>query len=547
MDWIGEEKVDLDPLATESMIAPGPDRYEVDWSVQPVTDQELEDFGIIRASGLFDSEFYYNMYPDVATYRRNALQHYVQCGAIEGRDPNPRFNTLRYVRLFGMRLPAGKNPFADFIQNGSDDDIFEQGLLKAFSAGSLRLGIERLKQFPMFCEQNYLELNRDVAGALLSPVHHAMVYGFAEGRSILNKRKVSLELGLVSAEIPAVSRKPVALQAPPSRIGVFYNSGGNGFIREIADDLVSWLHSAGLPGELLDETSSVEGRPPCCIFVAPHEFFHLGAGRDWILDEVISRSFMLNTEQPQTLWFDRGMPFILMSRGVIDICVQNGVLFAGCGVPALHMNSEIAPPTTHLLAEDASHPLVRVLSPRLREAPNADMAFSDRPLDISFFGGSSGKRDAFFTRNAAFLSDYECYLYYRRFEGPHTNSKRDGVLGRLASHVTGHSKISLNIHRDEYGFFEWHRIVKIAMAGGSVVVSEPCLPHPVFKPGEHFFEEAGRHMPDLIEWLIHSPDGRAKAEQVRRAARDRIYDEALRGTHRMQLQRFVLTNWADTP
>ena len=497
--------------------------------------------------GLFDSEWYYSTYPDIAIYKRNALQHYVQCGAAEGRDPNSHFNTLRYVRLFGRRLSSGKNPFADFIENGSDDDIFEQGLLQAFSAASLRSGIDRLARFPMFSEQHYLDLNRDVAGGLLPPVHHAMVYGFAEGRSIMNKRKVSLELGLVSAEIPAAPKKPVGLRVPPSRIGVYYNSLGNGFIREIAGDMVAWLHSAGLPGELLDESSSIEDRPACAIFVAPHEFFHLGDGRNWTLDEVVSQSFMLNTEQPQTLWFDRGMPFILMSRGVIDICVQNGCLFSQAGLPALHMNSEIEPVETHLLAEDASHPLVRVLPPALRAPPPADTPFAERAFDLTFFGGSSGKRDAFFTRNAAFLSNYHNFLYYRRFEGPHTNSKRDGVLGRLASHVTGHSKISLNIHRDEYGFFEWHRIVKIAMAGGAVVVSEPCLPHPLFKPNEHFFEETGRHMPDLIEWLIHSPEGRDKAEAVRRAASAKIYDEELRAAHRMQLQRFILANWTDAP
>ncbi|MDT8870873.1 hypothetical protein RAA17_06200 [Komagataeibacter rhaeticus] len=52
--------------------------------------------------------------------------------------------------------------------------------------------------------------------------------------------------------------------------------------------------------------------------------------------------------------------------------------------------------------------------------------------------------------------------------------------------------------------FEWHRIVKGAMANGSVVVSEPCLPHPVFRPGIHFLEETGRHIPNLIEWLLHA-------------------------------------------
>ena len=74
----------------------------------------------------------------------------------------------------------------------------------------------------------------------------------------------------------------------------------------------------------------------------------------------------------------------------------------------------------------------------------------------------------------------------------------------------------LNIHRDDYGFFEWHRIVQQGMVGGSVVVTEPTLPHPLYKAGVHFFEETGRHIPNLLEWLFKSNDGQDAAGKVQR-------------------------------
>jgi hypothetical protein len=188
--------------------------------------------------------------------------------------------------------------------------------------------------------------------------------------------------------------------------------------------------------------------------------------------------------------------------------------------------------------------MVRVLPKAARAVPRPQASFADRPIDISFFGGTSSHRETFFVRNARFLADHECYLYYRRFEGPHTDSRRDGVLSRLAGHVTAHSKISLNIHRDDYGFFEWHRIVKLAMAGGSVVVSEPCLPHPLYKPGVHFFEETGRHMPDLLDWLLKTKDGRARAEKVRAAALGVVTDAAIHKRHHALLRAFIAAHSA---
>ncbi|MGI4807563.1 MAG: hypothetical protein ACRYF2_05580 [Janthinobacterium lividum] len=543
MDWTASETII--PQQGSSANTEITARFEVDWIAHPMSEQQLEDFAVINMSGKFDYDWYYEQYPDVVESKRNGIQHYVQHGAAEGRHPNGVFKSNIYLARTGNAVAAGKNSFAEFLRTGSEDDLFEHGLLDAFTATSLRTGIARLRRLPIYSDADYLRMNHDVGAGGLPPAQHALTFGFPEGRCVFDKRTISLALGVVS-DANFRTDRPVAVSAGamPQTVGIFFNSLGNGFIREIAEDLVLSFHNMGVDARLLDETSDPDSRPACCIFVAPHEFFHLGRGSDWATDEIVSQAFMLNTEQPQTLWFDRGAPFLLMCRGVIDICDQTAMLFASAGMPALHFNSEIAPVSRWLHDDDEDHPLVRVLPPRARATPDPSRSFGDRPIDISFFGGTSAHRDGFFCRNAQFLSDFRCFLYYRRFEGPHTSSKRDGILSRLGGHVTAHSSISLNIHRDDYGFFEWHRIVKIGMAGGSVVVSEPCLPHPLYKPGIHFFEECGRHMPDLMDWLLRTGDGRAKAEQVRVAALKLVHDEAAVSCGRMQLRTFISENWS---
>ncbi len=506
-----------------------------------LTDVEIEDMAVIQESGLFDEAWYYKHHPDVAATRVNGIAHYIKHGAAEGRNPTGFFDTKRYRKLKGGSIPAWQNPFAHYILYGSEDDLFDRGMLTAFSVKSLRAAVSRLTRLPIYSDADYLKLNRDIVSADVTPSAHALVYGFPEGRAVFDKGAVARGLGrLAQVDVDAdATVVETAQDALPPAVDVYFNSLGNGFIREIAEDLVASLVAAGINAKLLDQQSDINARAPASVIMAPHEFFHLGDGRKWARDDVIRQSFMFNTEQPQTIWFERGVPFMLMSLGVIDICSQIATMFGEAGLPALHFNPEVVATAEWLLPDDMDHPLVRVLPKAARAAPRPDTVFDRRPIDVSFFGGTSSHRETFFVRNARFLADYECFLYYRRFEGPHTNSKRDGVLSRLGGHVTGHSKITLNIHRDDYGFFEWHRIVKLAMAGGSVVVTEPCLPHPIYKPDVHFFAETGRHMPDLLDWLLKSDEGRVRAEQVRSNALAAVYDAGIVGRHHAQLRAFI--------
>lgn len=397
---------------------------------------------------------------------------------------------------------------------------------------TIETAVSRLRRFALFNERDYLRRNEDVKDGGYDPHRHFLQAGAFEDRNTVDPEELARVMSsfmLMDNVAKSVARPADDFSALPGliaaipHIGIYVSSHGNIFMDEIAGDLARDLRSVGVRVNVFDETSSIDDRPPVCLFVAPHEFFVLGKGRQWVRDDVLATAFMFGTEQVQTKWFNLALPFILMSRGVLDICVQTAQIFEQAGMPALHVlpGCRFSPPS--LTAEDRRHPLFRVLPPAAQLDVEPSRSFKDRPIDMSFFGNSSPRRDRFFARHAAFLSDYETFNYCRRAErGPLLGRGQENALTRLAAHVSGQSKITLNIHRDDFGYFEWHRMVRLGMCSGSVVVSDPCLPHPDFVAGEHYFQEQTRHMPELLEWLLRSEDGMQEAERVRRNVDDLI-------------------------
>lgn len=390
---------------------------------------------------------------------------------------------------------------------------------------TLQKAVGRLRRFDLFDEADYLARNEDVGASGLDAFAHFLQAGALEERGRTDPEELARVMGSVLLLDHAAKAEPKraedyadlpGLVRSVGPIGIFVNSHGNLFMTDIAEDLARDLRTVGAEVHVLDETSPIDSRPPVSLFVAPHEFFTLGAGPRWIRDDVLWQGFMFATEQVQTKWFQLSLPFILMSAGVLDICAQTAQLFGKTGLPALHLLPGCSFEPFGLTEADRRHPLYRVLPPAAQADPHAAVPFAQRPLDIAFFGNSSEKRDRFFGRHAAFFADWETVLYCRRAErGPLLGHGEEEALSRLAAHVSGHAKITLNIHREDFGYFEWHRMVRLGMCSGSVVVSDPCLPHPDFVAGKHYFQEQTRHIPNLLEWLLRTEEGQREAERVR--------------------------------
>ncbi|MEM7594763.1 MAG: hypothetical protein AAF383_25240 [Cyanobacteria bacterium P01_A01_bin.83] len=118
-------------------------------------------------SPLFDSEFYLEQNPDVATalaggsFERDPLLHYVSVGASEGRDPNAYFDSDYYVEQNPDVVERDLNPLEHYVLTGSS------------------LGVD---PSPNFDTSFYLDNNPDVAAAGVDPLAHYLISGQAEGR-----------------------------------------------------------------------------------------------------------------------------------------------------------------------------------------------------------------------------------------------------------------------------------------------------------------------------------------------------------------------------
>lgn len=71
-----------------------------------------------RQDGLFDAEWYKKNNPDISADRQNALQHYLNHGHKEGRDPGPNFDTRFYVTKYPDVGVSGLNPLLHYILHG---------------------------------------------------------------------------------------------------------------------------------------------------------------------------------------------------------------------------------------------------------------------------------------------------------------------------------------------------------------------------------------------------------------------------------------------
>ena len=72
----------------------------------------------IRASGLFDAEWYKDRYPDVVLLNIDPAEHYYLLGYRLNRNPSEKFNTLAYLRDNYDVAVHGINPLLHFIMHG---------------------------------------------------------------------------------------------------------------------------------------------------------------------------------------------------------------------------------------------------------------------------------------------------------------------------------------------------------------------------------------------------------------------------------------------
>lgn len=79
------------------------------------------DIELVNESSLFDRAWYLATYHDVAEAGIDPVEHYLNAGASEGRNPGPHFDTVGYVTMYADVIESGLNPLVHYIRFGRSE------------------------------------------------------------------------------------------------------------------------------------------------------------------------------------------------------------------------------------------------------------------------------------------------------------------------------------------------------------------------------------------------------------------------------------------
>ena len=527
---------------------------------------------------LFDTEYYLANSPDLAGSDIDPLSHFLIWGAIAGRNPHPLFDIAYYRR----QNPTDANPLIDYLQEPSfrkydPHPLFDRTYYKKqisidtnpllhYKNEGYRLGLDPHPLFktafyreqlpeemgetvdplsdylvngvaagrdphPIFDSRYYLDRNPGVAREKINPLLDYCRGGAAEGRFAWSAARFDHPFlnGYRSGEIGfLLEGNPDFPDPKKEKIAVSCSSIGNYFMGEIADILAAGLSAIGVKTLRLSENDSLPADITQEIIVAPHEFFYLGNGVALGNDRSrITRSILVNVEQPQTAWFSKSYDFLRRAALVLDINWQTAVFTRALGLPSYFLPLGYLPgyaPFTWQKEKPDLPALRSVLQERWYSVESTDSPWSDRPIDLLFIGYLSQRRQDFFATNARWLHRYRAFFHIPPLTGPLIAGKGNALTTEAVIGLSQRSKILLNIHQSDLSYFEWHRIVFHGLWQKTLVITEPCYPLPGLIPNEHYIEIPAEKMEAKIDELLNTPAGREESERIRNAGHRAIIE-----------------------
>src|SRR5262249_12416580 len=137
------------------------------------------ELSLLRASNLFDAEWYVRTYPDIAAVGIDPAVHYLSSGAAEGRDPGPHFSTQGYVQRYLDVAATGANPLLHYLEHGISEG---RDISPMMELPQPLTELELIVTSKFFDREWYLKNYPDVAEAGVDPAAHYLLSGAAEER-----------------------------------------------------------------------------------------------------------------------------------------------------------------------------------------------------------------------------------------------------------------------------------------------------------------------------------------------------------------------------
>ncbi|WP_127103866.1 hypothetical protein [Pararhodobacter zhoushanensis] len=140
---------------------------------------------ILADSPFFDEAFYLSTYPDVRAAGLDPIEHYLDTGWQENRDPSAEFSTEGYFSANPDVATAQINPLVHYVRHGQAEGrkLRPDPQPKPKKDG----GVSKLQQNmalirEQFDAEFYLRANPDVAASGMDPLLHYCQHGWIEAR-----------------------------------------------------------------------------------------------------------------------------------------------------------------------------------------------------------------------------------------------------------------------------------------------------------------------------------------------------------------------------
>lgn len=236
----------------------------------------------------------------------------------------------------------------------------------------------------------------------------------------------------------------------------------NIFFAELLDALAHALVEKGVTVEQAVDYFP-ELRDELVYVFIPHELLPLLMPDAHPSEPQLRRSVTICTEQPGTQWFEECARISKRAAATIDINRLGVAALGKLGVESRFLQLGYTPRWDHWHGERDS----------------------ERSVDLAFLAGVTPRRLTAVARCARHLAGRRTELHLPEAVVPHQADSDFFISGACKWEMLGRSKLLMNVHRSELGYFEWQRAIE-SMINGCVLLSEHSLGFEPLVPGEHF-------------------------------------------------------------
>ena len=133
---------------------------------------------LIIENNLFDYDYYINQYPEVTECDMDLLDHYIQVGYKEGKNPSDKFDTNYYLRMYGDVRQSNFNPLEHYALYGQKEGRKCTTKLTDDEINHIK---ETAIEKRLFDEEYYVNQNQQLKDAEFDLFKHYLYIGANEG------------------------------------------------------------------------------------------------------------------------------------------------------------------------------------------------------------------------------------------------------------------------------------------------------------------------------------------------------------------------------